>query len=79
LEHFSIEEIEISEGFRADSNANAFSIFTCVEGGAVLKTATHTVFLPEEKSAFIPATLGSFSIHPEKNTAKILKTVPIKN
>jgi mannose-6-phosphate isomerase len=78
IEHFTAEKIKIAEKTKMISDEKNFSIYTCVEGNAIFETQTHTVFLPAPRSVFIPASLGEFSIRPEKNSALLLKSQPTK-
>ncbi|MCL2576862.1 MAG: hypothetical protein FWE27_02265 [Defluviitaleaceae bacterium] len=75
-EHFTVQKKEISAPFAAVSNTQVFSIYTAVKNSAIIETFTHTVFLPERRSVFIPAALGEFIIHPEAGIVTLLKSEP---
>jgi len=61
--YFAVIKYEINETYAENSNPEAFSIFTCVEGDCEISSKTsafETVTLPCSRSVFIPAKLGSY-------------------
>jgi len=64
--YFAVIKYEINGLYAEDSNTEAFSIFTCVEGSCEISSATdkfETVTLPCSRSVFIPAGLGSYTLN----------------
>lgn len=74
--YFTVEKLSISAPFSAASENSKFFIFTCVENSAIFETATHSVFVAERRSVFIPAALGAFTIRPAAAHATVLKASP---
>ena len=70
--NFSIIKYELTALLTEVSNPAAFSIFTCVEGGAVIKTDTAAIEIPKGGSVFIPAGMGAYTIAPVNDEKAIL-------
>jgi len=65
---YELNETEYNE----ISDPDKFFIFTCVEGGCMIKTADFAAPLSESYSAFIPAGLGEYTI--ESKHCKLMKS-----
>ncbi|MCL1844509.1 MAG: class I mannose-6-phosphate isomerase [Defluviitaleaceae bacterium] len=76
IEHFRTEKLEISAPISTSSNPETFAIYTCVDGGVTFEGANFAVPLDCPRSAFIPASLGEFTIRPIGETAILLKSEP---
>ncbi|MCL2405160.1 MAG: class I mannose-6-phosphate isomerase [Defluviitaleaceae bacterium] len=78
--HFAIIKYNLHSSFTETSDPAAFSIFTCVEGEVTITphampgVAAAAVQLATGRSVFIPAGLGSYTIHPKGEHATILKS-----
>ncbi|MCL1787811.1 MAG: class I mannose-6-phosphate isomerase [Defluviitaleaceae bacterium] len=76
--NFAIIKYDIALPLTEASNPAAFSIFTCVDGRAVIKTDTMAVEIPKGGSVFIPASVGMYTIAPagDENTVLLKSFVP---
>jgi len=75
--HFTIEKYVISSPYAEESDIGAFSIFTCVDGDALISTAAMSVEIPQGRSVFIPAGMGAYTIAPSSSgNAVLLKSKP---
>jgi mannose-6-phosphate isomerase len=64
--YFAVIKYSVSLPLAEKSNPAAFSIFTCVEGAAVIKTEETKVEIVKGSSVFIPAAMGAYTIVPRK-------------
>jgi len=58
--------------YKEESDPDKFFIFTCVEGGCMIKASGASIPLCESYSAFIPAALGEYTI--ESGHCKLIKS-----
>ena len=65
--YFAIIKYVLTSSLAEESDTGAFSIFTCVEGCAVINAGDFVTEIPAGRSAFIPAGMGGYSIAPVKN------------
>jgi len=65
--YFAIIKYVLANSLAEESDPGAFSIFTCVEGCAVITVGDFVTKIPAGRSAFIPAGMGNYSIAPAKN------------
>ena len=73
--YFAIIKYVLSDSLNENSDPAAFSIFTCVEGKAVIEMPTLTAELLTGRSVFIPAGMGAYNIKPaDDNGAVLLKS-----
>jgi len=70
--HFAIIKYKLASSHAEESNPAAFSIFTCVEGNAIIETSSMTVEIPTGCSVFIPAGMGEYRIIPQKGENVVL-------
>lgn len=75
-EYFDAYKYEISGAVTEVSDVGAFSVFTCVHGGAVVETPQMKVEVPARRSVFIPAALGEYTLRPTGECAVLLKSTP---
>ena len=70
--YFAIIKYDISVPLMEASNPEAFSIFTCVDGNAEIRTGAMTVEVPTGGSVFIPAGMGEYVITPANGKKVVL-------
>jgi len=70
--NFAIIKYDISSSFVEASDPAVFSIFTCVEGNAVIEAGGVAVEVLAGGSMFIPAGIGEYSIAPMKGERVVL-------
>jgi len=62
--HFTVMKLTLYDDVLPEvTDPNTFTILTCVSGCARITTPTAVVPLPMGRSAFIPAMMGSYSLH----------------
>jgi len=70
--NFAIIKYDVVSPLVEESNPAAFSIFTCVEGNAVIEAGDIAAEVPTGGSVFIPAGMGAYSIVPAKGEKAVL-------
>jgi len=75
-EYFTIYKYILVEPLAEETNPKEFTIFTCVEGDAVIEASSLTIELPAGRSVFIPAAMGAYTILPKNEKTILLKSHP---
>ena len=75
--YFAIIKYSLATPIEEASNPAAFSIFTCVEGSAVISTPSATVEIPTGRSVFIPAAMGQYTITPTEKAVLLKSAVQL--
>ncbi|MCL2840287.1 MAG: hypothetical protein FWE05_05880 [Defluviitaleaceae bacterium] len=72
-EYFTLKKLTLSEAIQESTSLTSFIILICVSGSVMIKTSTDTVELSANRSVFLPASLGQYTIQPICSQATLLK------
>jgi len=78
-EHFNIYKLCPADRMTVTANSKAFHIVTCVSGECRIDYGLGEVILTNERSVFIPANMGGYTIVPTHPHTVLLKSAPEKN